>query len=134
MKILGSMMLTEQRARLVKAGEVWTIPHAHLRRGMLSGARIGDLIWIKEGYCEIKSTRACPRQIHEMVPGTGPLQVKIPQDLQRYMGQLRFKFHKAKTMQRCDSRRTIRIEVLAADHIVGRVIDGNAAQIATGKD
>jgi hypothetical protein len=135
MKILGSMLITDTRAKLVKPGEVWHIPHNHLRRGMLTNARIGDLIWIKEAYCEVKSTRASPVGVHEMVPGMGPLHVKIPLHLQRLMGQgfLKFRFHKAKTMVRADSRRTIQIEQLADDHIVCRVIDGNAAEIAAKK-
>jgi hypothetical protein len=131
MKILGSMMVSDMRAKLVKAGEVLEIPHKHLQRGIINGARIGDLIWIKESFCEVKSTRACPVGIHEFLPGMGPMQVKIPLHLQRWMGQgfLKFRFHKANKMVRAESRRTIRIEALAADHIMGRVIDGNAAEI-----
>lgn len=73
-------------------------------------AKVGDLWWVKESFCEVQSHQfQGPRHVHEMVPGSA-MGMTIPERLRPYWHLLRKRGGRpAVDLRRGDSRATLKI-------------------------
>lgn len=109
MNVLGALVITAGQQRTLTDGSALDIPRASFRPKILREAMIGDLIWIKEPFVEIRSMQGCPKQIHEMVPGASPLSTAIPDHVKPYLHKCRMSPCQASGMCKSDSRATLEI-------------------------
>lgn len=117
MKVLGSILITPARQRQIAEGAVWDIPRVSMRAKILAGARIGDLIWLREPYVEIKSRRHTPKQFHEFIRGASPSGLKIPPAVRPYLQEAKMHLHPARAMTRAISMTTLEIMGLLPDAV-----------------
>lgn len=110
MTVLGPAILDHCQQRDMENGvQTLLIGRDRVFADAAMRARIGDLWWVKETYCEVQSGPTGPQHVHEMVPG-GPLGMTIPPRLKPYWHLFKHKPNRpAAGLRRGESRATLKI-------------------------
>lgn len=110
MTVLGPAILDHCQQRDMERGvQTLLIGRDRVFKDASERARVGDLWWVKESYCEVKSGPTGPQHIHEMIPGT-PTGLSIPARLKPYFHLLRQHHNRRPAgLRRQESRATLKI-------------------------
>lgn len=129
MRVLGSILITPARQNQISDGASWDIPRGNMRAKMLADAQIGDLIWVREPFVEIKSRRHTAKQFHEVIRGSSPVGLKIPKAVKPYLEEARMMLRQAREMNRATSMTTLEIMGILPDAVRVTVHDAQVDEL-----
>lgn len=132
-RVLGPALISARQQRALKEGALFAVPRASVYETAAARAQPGDLFWIREPYAEITPRQFhCPKWIHAILPGSGPMNVTVPKNIEPYFHRCNMRFHSGKGMTRDFSRAALEIVALSDAGFKCRVRMGNVDANAEG--
>lgn len=110
MTVLGPAILDYWQTRAIERGDKeLMVPKDRIFKDAAEKAKVGDILWAKECYCEVLSGPTGPQHIHEMIPGS-PTGLTIPNHLKPWFHLLKKRGNQpAHGLRRGESRCTLKI-------------------------
>jgi hypothetical protein len=110
MTVLGPAIIDNcQQREMERGNRELIIPRERVFNDAAARAKVGDIWWVKESFCEVKSGPTTSQIIHEMLPGS-PLGVSIPPRLKPIFHLLRKHFNRRPSgLRRAESRACLKI-------------------------